>query len=84
MKKLFSRALSNLAFVLVVMFFVIAGNLIFGMIEKTGFFNNFLSNFWQSCWKDWTIVILTLPIACAARLGVITWIKKEETENEKG
>lgn len=76
MKRLLNWWLPNLAFVLVVMFFVIAGNLIFGMIEKTGFFNNFLSNYWQNCWKDWILIILTLLIGGATRLGVATWIKK--------
>ncbi len=72
MKRLVDWLLPNLAFIVVAALFIIAGNLIFGMVGRV----SFLSNFWQNCWEDGIVFALGLLIGGATRIGVATWIKK--------
>lgn len=73
MKRLINWLLPNLAFIVVVALFIVAGNLIFGMVGRV----SFLSNFWQNCWEDAITFALALLIGGATRLGVATWREKQ-------
>lgn len=72
MKRLVDWLLPNLAFIVVAALFIIAGNLIFGMVGRV----SFLSNFWQNCWEDGIVFALAIIIGGFTKLGVITQIKK--------